>query len=389
MSHLYRSCYPLTQQSTYVQNQVNRFVLSCQGEAILPGSVRIVGNCAVSTSTPNVTPVAAGTNIYIDPDCGYHSLFMKMESGTRTSGTVESLTYYPRLVKTKAMARSYRTSMGVDSLNSVEGKAPNITVVNGMLQGLGNPGGATTGYVPFSIIPDIWVNKMSAPLPGQKCGNEVVIQFTLATNQQVLFGSDVNANCQYVITDLKCDWEAVPESAVDMTAPISYEKYVDDRQVMNSTVTSINVVAPGGLVDAVHMSYVSQAAEYSLTSNFLQCPPPPGNPLYLSTVPNTLADYGIERIIWSINNSDTFLSGFTQDTREEIFWNALRSLNIEPKAFVTSWEDPYQPDAYFTGIPFGGLIDLLAKRFAVQLYSQCSSTNPYICYMFFRSAGQL
>lgn len=392
MSHLYRSVYPLTQQSTYTQNQVNKFVLSTQGQAILPGSVRITGKCTVSSTSPNITPLAGGSQeCYMDPDVGYHALFMKLESGTRAQNTIESLTYYPRLVKTKAVARSYRTSLGVDSFNSIEGKSPNLAVNNGMLQGLGNAGGAADPAVPFSIVPDIWLNKMDAPLPGSKIGNEVIIQFTLATNQQVLFGAAVTSAFQYVLTDLKVQWEAVPEAAVDLKQPINYEKYVDDRQVMNSGVTSINVVAPGGLIDAVHMTYVPQATEYSLTNNFLQCAPPPGAPLYVPTggTAGTLSDYGIERIIWSINNSDSSLSGFTQDQRDEIFWNALRSLNIEPMSYTTSFEDPYMPDAYLTGIPFGGFLDLMSKRFAVQLYSKCSAARVYICYLFFRSTGQL
>ena len=396
MTHLYRSAYPLTQQSFYTQNQVNKFVLSTAGEAIVPGSVRINGLCAVSTTVVNdaggnLTPPAAGTEIYIDPDTGYHALFMKMETGTRVHGTIESNTYYPRMVKTKAMGKSYSTGMAVDSLNSIEGRNKSYLLTSGMLQGVGNAADPVNGYVPFSVVADIWLNKMDGPLAGSKCGNEVYIQFTMSTNQQFLSGAGVTGTCQYVVTNLKVDWEAVPEASVDLTKPISFEKYLDDRFVMNSTITSINASVAGGLCDAVHMSFVPQNTEFSLNSNFLQCAPPPGNPLYVPPggAQNTLPDYGINRLIWSINNNDTTLSGFVQDTREEIFWNALRSLNLEPSAYRTDWEDPYLPDAYFAGIPFGGLIDLLAKRFSAQLYSNCQSTYPYICYTFFRSTGQI
>ena len=389
MSHLYRSVYPLTQQDTYVQNQVNRFILGTAGQAILPGSIRITGKCAISSAAAPVTAIPAGSSVYIDPAVGYHALFMKLESGTRAQGTVESLTYYPRLVKTKATAKAYNMAQAVDGFNSIEGKGPNVTFVNGMLQGLGNAGGAVDPYIPFSIMPDIWANKTDGPIAGSKIGNELVIQFTLATNQQVLFGSDVTANHNYVITDLKCDWQAVNESAVDLTKPVNFEKYLDDRQLMIGPVTSVNTVAPGGLVDAVHMSFVKQADEFALAKNYLQTAPPPGEPLYYPAGGNhsDLGDYGLERIVWSLGNSDTTLCGFIQDEREEILWNALRSLNIEPYAWSFKLDDSYMKDGYIAGIPFGGLQDLLQKRFAMQLYSKCTSAESWACYLFFRSQG--
>ena len=403
MSHQFRSAYPMTQQSFYLQNQVNKFVFSTQGEAVIPGSVRITGLCAISKrlDVNDILPVELADEIYIDPTVGYHALFMKIESGTRAQNTIENIAYYPRLAKTKSMARTYATSLSVDAFNSVEGKCQTLQMAHAMIMGLEAQGETTEPaaaipdqYVPFSLVLDIWMNKMDAPLAGARCGSEMMIQFTLATNSQVLFGDGVTNDCQYQIRDLKLNWEVIPESRIDIKVPVNFEKYVDDRRVMNSAVTSVDIVAPGGLIDAVHMTYVNQALEFQLTNNFLQCALPPGNPLYYPpgmTGPRVgqLDDYGLERLIWSINGSDTALSGFTQDNREEIFWNALRSLNSKPSAWVTNFEDPYMHDLYLTGIPFGGRIDLLSKRFAVQLYSKCTSQNAWVVYLFFRSSGQI
>ena len=391
MSHLYRSVFPLTQQYEYKQNQTNKFILSTDGQAILPGSVRITGTCAVLATAGGAALV--DQEVYYDPLVGYHGLFAKIESGTRAQSTVETLTYYPRLVKTKASGRSYNTSFSVDSFNSIEGRASSLRQVQGLIRGLGTSDGASVAdpNIPFSIVPDIWLNKMDAPLPGSRIGNEVVIQFTMAPIQQFLFGPGLTADMVYIVKDLKVNWEAVYESPQGNKTLINFEKYVDDRQLMNSGVTSINVVAPGVLVDSVHMTFINNSLEFSLQSNFLQCAPPPGKALFVpvGTSSQTMEDYGVERIIWSINNSDSSISGFTQDNREEILWNGLRSLNIEPAAWSSALEDPYMHDLYLAGIPFGGLQDLMSKRFAVQLYSQCNSAATFVCYMFFRATGSL
>jgi len=390
MSHLYRSVFPLTQQTEYKQNQTNKFILGTEGQSILPGSVRITGNCSIRQGADAIV----AQQIFYDPLVGYHGLFAKIESGTRAQSTVETLTYYPRLVKTKASGRSYAVSLAVDSFNTIEGRAASFQQVQGLIQGLGttDENSVADTAIPFSIVPDIWLNKLDSALPGSRIGNEVIIQFTMSPIQQFLFGSDVDANTTYTVTNLKVQWEAIPETS--NKAPINYEKYVDDRQLMNSGVTSINVVAPGVMVDSVHMTFINNNSEFTLTNNFLQCSAPPGQAPYTPVGPeysnNTMYNYGLERIIWSINNSDTSVSGFTQDNREEILWNGLRSLNLEPLAWSSALEDPFAPDKYLVGIPFGGLQDLMSKRFAVQLYSKCDNTdNTYVCYMFFRATGSI
>lgn len=390
MSHLYRSVFPLTQQLEYKQNQTNKFILGTEGQSILPGSVRITGNCSIRQGGD---PIVA-QQIFYDPLVGYHGLFAKIESGTRAQSTVETLTYYPRLVKTKASGRSYAVSLAVDSFNSIEGRAASFQQVQGLIQGLGTTDANSEAdtNIPFSIVPDIWLNKLDSALPGSRIGNEVIIQFTMSPIQQFLFGSDVDVNTTYTVTNLKVQWEAIPETP--NKTPINYEKYVDDRQLMNSGVTSINVVAPGVMVDSVHMTFINNDSEFTLTNNFLQCSAPPGQAPFVPVEPqvgsNTMYNYGLERIIWSINNSDTSVSGFTQDNREEILWNGLRSLNLEPLAWSSALEDPFAPDRYLVGIPFGGLQDLMSKRFAVQLYSKCdNTTNTYVCYMFFRATGSI
>jgi hypothetical protein len=391
MSHLYRSVFPLTQQSFYTQNQTNKFVLSTEGQSILPGSVRITGRCSIQHADADIV----AQQVYYDPLVGYHGLFAKIESGTRAQSTVETLTYYPRLVKTKASGRSYNVSLSVDSFNSIEGRASSIRQVQGLIQGLGTTDVASVAdtFIPFSIVPDIWLNKLDSALPGSRIGNEVIIQFTMSPNQQFLYGADVNTTSTYQVSDLKVQWEAIPETLNGNKNPINYEKYVDDRQLMNSGVTSINVVAPGVMVDSVHMSFVDNSKEFTVTDNFLQCAVPPGRAPFVPVEPqvgsNIMNDYGLERIIWSINNSDTSVSGFVQDNREEILWNGLRSLNLEPTAWDSQLENPYMPDLYLAGIPFGGLQDLMSKRFAVQLYSQCTNATTFVCYMFFRATGAI
>lgn len=393
MSHYYQSTLTLTNQVEMLQNQNNRFNISIAGKAILPGTVRISGKCAISTTAVGVTPVAAGQDIGFDSAVGYHGIFSKIQVVSRVAGVMDNPIFYPRNVATIVKGKANKNTLGINSSDTMQGRMPNKTLVNGLVQGIGNAGQAADAFIPFSIAPYISLNAMDGPICGTRTGDQIAIIFSMASNQQFITGSDVTANCRFIVTDLKCEWEAVDETPEMQSKPVTYQTWSSDRVVMNSNITSLNSVVPAGFVDSVIISFIQQSKEYTLGENFVSCAPPPGIPKYVPPggQKGLLTDYGIEQIIFKVNDSDTVLASFVQDQREEIYFNYLRAIDEEPESFNTDWENCFRPDGYGCGIPFGGYLNLLTQRFGLQMFSQCNSTDAgtWAAYLFFRCRNQI
>jgi hypothetical protein len=383
----------LSQQDVYKANQTNRAVIGLAGEAMVnlkPNSsckLMVSGKCAILANAGN-TPVPVGAQVYLDPQVGYHSLFKNITTQTR-NGVISTNTWYSRLVKTLNVGKD-PIGLAVNSSNAVQGYNCSAPATAALLCGVGLGDGGAATPIPFCLEMELWVNRTDAPIPGSKVGDEIVISWQFPPNDEVLFGDAYGGAYHYEINELMFTWETVPESMVDPATPINYITYVDDRQPMIGTLTSIDTVVPPLPCSAVHMSYIAVANESALNANFLQLMPPPGVPLYPSGGTN-LGTYGIERLIYSVNDSDTSVIGFTQDTREEIVINALRALGLDPDQdlYQLSWCHAANHENYITGISFGGPISLFEKRFIGKVQTQCNVNNQFFCYIYFRCHGQL
>tara|TARA_Y100000310_G_scaffold335246_1_gene416784 strand:- start:634 stop:1800 length:1167 start_codon:yes stop_codon:yes gene_type:complete len=388
MSVQYRSIFPLAQKENYTQNDAIDFTLTYEDEALVPGTVAFTGKCTVySTGT---TQVLGTDRLYIDPLVGYHAVFKSLTTEFRNTGIVENFDNYPRFVKMQTDCGLYNDSLGTETDNGMEGRTPNAHVANGYLQGL-EAGVGTEAYFPFCVKPLNVLNKMDGNLGSNKVGS-VRLRIRLAPNGEVLWGQSCTTNSNYVITDLKLHYQTVPLKQA--AEKVNLELYHSARQKISSNNSNISSFVPG-LSNAVHISFINQSDEATVTKNYLETQPLPGKPSGGVGPPDsdtTSQAYGIEKLYYSVNDTDSALCSFTLSSRAEILWNYLRSFNLEPRAYAARlWRlnAPGHNDGYGAGIAFGGLLDFTSTKFATEVQSQVTSADPFSAYLFFRMTAQV
>lgn len=377
MSVRYRSIYPLSQKAEYISNNPLDFVLNLDNEKLLNGTVTAVGEfIAYATGT---TPVN-GEAIYYDPKTGFHALFRDISTIFRNTGDEESLQNYPRLVKMQSLATIPEESYGTETNNAVEGRAPTRAIVQGYMKGQS----ATNKYLPFSVKLETLVNRASAPLSSAATG-QIAIRIRLAPNAEFFFGTGYDsANTTYAIKNLKLNYQTIPDDGTRVPVTLNY--YHSDRAILDSNNQNISSFVPG-TCDTVHISFINEALEQTSTANYLMCAPPPGKPpLGFSDSDVTPDSYGLERVYYAVNDTDTALVGYTMESREEILTNGLRSFDPSLKNYSTLirlMRDEAYPDGYLAGINFGTGLNFSNQKFAAEMQSQCTNVDIYAAYLFF------
>ena len=385
MTTQYANIFPLSQKSEYYSQENIDFLLNLDGVKLLAGSVVIEGEVAVfpDRSVPG-TPYA-GQNIMFDAQSGFHGLFRDLTTELQNLGVIENFQNYARYAKMATVALTHDESLAVESVNAVEGKLQNAEQVRGLLLGRSS----SDNYVPFSVKPLFCLNKASAPLSGAAVG-QVRVRVRLAPDDEFLYGSAFSLGTTgYIIKNLRMRYVTVPDDG--KKTQVQMEVYQTFRSAVDSNNQNVSTFIPG-LCDAVHISFIPQVTEGTPTKNYLQLAVLPGQPPLGASGTYTGNHYGVERLYYSVNDTDTAVVGFTLESREEIVYNALRSFNSSADkhcSLIRKYNQEDASDSYLVGIPFGGLIDFSRVKFSMELQSQCSNdasstTGVHICYIYAR-----
>lgn len=371
MSVQYSNVFPLSQASEYFSQTNVDFLLNLDNVKLVPGSVVIEGEVCVLPDRSAATTFYDGQDILYDPQAGFHALFRDITTEMQNTGVMENLMNYSRFAKMATVALTHQESLAVESVNSIEGKVANEMQVRGMLYGRSS----TDGYIPFSVKPLFCLNNASGPMSGNATG-QVRIRVRLAADEEFLYGSDfVQGTTGYIVKNLRCRYVTVPED--NKKAPVNMVVYQTFRAALESNNQNISTFIPG-LCSAVHVSFIPQVTEGTAQKNYLQLAVPPGiPPLGASSSTYTGNHYGVERLYYSVNDTDTAVVGFTLESREELIHNALRSFKAPPEkyaALIRQFNKEDQSDGYLLGVPFGGLIDFSRNKFAMEIQSQCSNS---------------
>jgi hypothetical protein len=369
--------FPLAKKASHVPDDTVDIILSLENKKLVQGSVAINAHIRVTNAG---TALTSAEQVQIDSDAGYHSIFRDITVEFRQIGITENFSYYPRYVKMKTQATKFRGSLGTESYNCVEGKTPTKVIRGGMDKGQASVylnGADVAGAVPFTIKPDVSVNKSNVPIPGNQVGT-VRIRTRLAPANEVLFGTDNTSAFTYEIIGLRVHYETIPDD--NTRPPLQLEVYNVNRQVIETNNANLSTFVPG-LADSVHISFHKVSIENTTTENYLRCLPIPGKPLLGSVVdPNN----GAERVYYAVNDTDTALVGFTMETRPEMMWNYLRSFINEPRQFAVTDDriDAPKADCYGLGINFGTMLDFSQQKFACEIDSEID--EPFSAYLYFR-----
>lgn len=382
MSTRYRSIFPMSQKDAYYANDNVDFILSLSQEALLSGSVTLEGKVKVWMNSARSTPMAQADLVYYDHIVGAHGLIRDITTEFRAVGVVENY-LYPRYVKHEMVATVAPESLGTETNHSVELRVCSDSAAQGMLLGM------TTAdrHQPFSLKLRNCVNKATAPLPSSQTG-DIRIRLRLSPNAEWLYGPDyVEGSVNYEITELKMRFTTIPDDgkakAVSMEVLQLYKASIDSNNA------NVSTFVPGEC-RGVSISFIKQQDENTAGTNYLLMSVPPGIPPYqpAGTTPLNLDHYGVERLYYSVNDTDTALIGFTLESREELILNGLRVFNQSPvkyNALIRRFNDPERPDCYLIGVPFGGMIDFSRNKFSMEVQSQISSgvANAYNVYVYF------
>lgn len=363
---------PLDGKILHSNNEPLQFVISCEGQSILPGSVAINGIAAIMDAA-NSQP-ATTDELIIDPSTGPHSFFRDITCSTIGTGVLETFTDYPRFVGAKTDATMLNDSLGTETHNAVEGKNGGKRIQQGWCKGSAD---YTNGGMPFNIKPDICINKTDNPLRGNQVGM-ITVGINLAPSDEGLFGQQNVAASNFTLSNLQLTYDWVPDDGE--RPPVSMEVYEVQRSVISSNIANISVMVSKP-TDAVHMSFLPSADLLDIKNNFNRRAAFPGVPPNSgSTDPN----YGAEQLLYAINDVDNAINEFTLDTRESILWNYLRSFNLDASRWgvVASRYMSGVSESYGIGIAFGGFVDFSRQNFAADIRSQIDS--PHQVWLYFR-----
>lgn len=382
MSVQYCNIFPLSQASEYYSQTNVDFLLNLDNAKLVPGSLVIEGEVCVLPNRSAPTTFYNGEDILYDPQCGWHALFRDITVEMGNLGIAEAMMNYSRYAKMATVALTHQESIAVESVNAVEGKVANEIQARGMLYGRSS----TDGYIPFSVKPLICLNKATAPLSGAAMGT-VRLRVRLAPDEECLYGSAfVLGTTGYIIKNLRCRYVTIPDDGKKV--PVQMEVYQTFRSTVDSNNQNISTFVPG-LASAIHMSFIPQVTEGTPTKNYLQLAVPPGQPVYGSGT-YTGGAYGIEKLYYSVNDTDTAVVGFTLESREELIHNGLRSFAAPPEKYaslIRQFNKADASDGYIIGVPFGGLIDFSKTKLSIEIQSQCtnstsSTSGSHVAYLY-------
>jgi hypothetical protein len=385
MPNNYRSIFPLSQRATYEADSNVDFVLSLDMEKLLPGSVTLEGEVAVySDITTNPPTQYNGEDIRFDPLVGFHGLCRDWTTEFANVGVVESFVNYARSIKMSTVATQHDESLASESGLSCEGRAPSEGIARGLLYGRS----VSDAFVPFSVVPQIVVNKATSPLSSDATG-QIRLRLRLAPATEFLYGQGVTSSSGYSIKNLKLRFQTIVDDGKKV--PVQLETKQCFRANVDSINTNVSTFVPA-LCSSVQMSFINQAKEGTIKENYLQLAPLIGL-APIGAVGNAeivaSASYGIERLTYSINDTDSgAVVGFTFESREEIVRNGLRAYNSKMDKYnslIRFFNNPEAPDRYIAGIPFGNLIDFSKNKFAVEIQSQSGNdtATAFVGYFYF------
>ncbi len=265
----YNSAQPTNIKDTYSQyDQVDFLVKTPPGREVVAGSFRLTAKLNITkaiASNPTV-PVAidVADAVFCNPFAGAH-VFIQNATVSINDRTIESVAYYPRTVIMDTLAKNTLEELTACSDSAVEMKGNNGNVI------------LAKADAPFSISPNLSMNKSSSNLPASKYPM-MKMMLTLSSALTALYVSTPKPNpstaddivsLNYTLTQLQLHWIEVPEAKVQPKEVVFNTNYLVTQTVLSQN-TTLNVVAPNPY-DSVACSFIQQTHLNSLYADSNMC----------------------------------------------------------------------------------------------------------------------
>lgn len=391
MAYRYITTFPENVKDSYTEYSSIDFVMTFEGMALVPNSVRIKADLDVFTDAQqqtranqdivdrtnaafNRTPVST---IRIDSMVGAHCFVDSITTDFQSAGTVENFQQYGRYCRMVA-----DTTMTQDDQNNSEAlcelRAPNDECASQFLAGcLSNLGGDTAAGVvdsnDFSIKPRFCLNNMSSPLNYSKSG-AVRVNIKLSRNANALYLDQTNAagalesGANYVLRNVRLCYQTmnpVKEGKVTMRTKLGI------KQSVLSAFSNVSTKVPA-VCNSVSCSFVQQNHENDINYNQYKTEP----------LPN------LTRLQFLFNDSQNAFVTYEIKSRVETLQKYIESF-ANAGVNNVSLRNLMHNESYGIGLAFGEFIDLSSQKFNVQLESNVDSNFPYTLYMYFHSISSI
>lgn len=329
-----KSTVPRTQLQQYQPNQEVNFDLFVDGEAFVPGTCYLTGRLCCENMRADVAN-------YYDNYAGIASVFENVI--VRCDQYQEIITNYSRYVKMNNVLQYSTDSLCAGLKQSCELMAPHLYTTRAVLNDATDvaPRPALTG-MPFAHKLMNSLNNMSGNLSFAKAGR-IQLSFKLAPSSKVFFGTGLDVNANYFLTDLELHYKSSPTAADS----VSINVIEDTQKLIQTSDTTVQntFINP---ISRLVVSFANTACETDASQNALACQHPP-----------------LERISWMYNDVSNRLVAYDIETTEEMVLSGISLLPVKGNgidirefqtAAVQNGAISFQ-DKFLVGLNLGQLMD--------------------------------
>lgn len=370
---LYHIAQPENVKTIYEELNNVDFKISAPGRALLAGSVRLVGDVAVTANTSFVADEDGNLNrVMYDGFIGAHSFVDSVTVAFSTSGQVENIRFYPRYVAAKAKA-SIAPSDLYNSVYTVEQRTPNCEHADLLLKGstvdptLDEFDLTLTRPMDFSLKVDCCVNN---PLGNNMISfdknGDLTLSLTVARSVYVLYGDSAIGSAKVLnLSNLRLMYSTVAD--VPKPMPVQLKVETDLKQSIQSSNAVITTKAPI-VANSFFITFVRQQDENNALINGMEGQRLPN----VRRVEYTWNDSLSNQYRYELESEEEFLSNYIKAVNSAIVAENNASLNVLASN-----------DSYGLGLSFGSFVDLSQSKIGIRIDSDVSNLDPFTAYVFF------
>ena len=371
-NYIYHESQPENKKSEYIAQSVVDFVINAQGRSLVPNSVHIVGEFKVTSDGNNQVAKDVFSTTKINRKAGIHSVFEAISSSCVNLGNLESLNNYNRYVAMEETGTAYRddymnASKMIELKSAGDVEAGLNCCIDPQSAFAGDPAASADNNrnVSFSFKPRCCLNRFAGGnLAFSKTG-AMQISLTLARNQAVLYGINLNANADYRLINLKLCYATVPSEA--NPPKVLMNKTHNIKTSIASSSANISANVPSSSVKGVSISFQDQAKENTLSDDNLAC--------------SRLS--GLSSLQFIFNDSLNKYINYVLSSDSEILDHAVRSFGSMGHNNVNTAQ-LNKGNNMIVGTAFDDFVDFTRSSFDVQLASSINTAHNV--YMYFHSS---
>lgn len=377
MDYAFSTAQPESKKSEYIAYDNIDFRFMDVGRKLVGGSCKFIFT-GKALENSSLTKIVA-----YDPMCGGHSFIDTITTSTSNLGQIESIRYYSKLVKSKAIATLSKEDLN-NSHYAIERRVPDSRFSSNLFKGLveryedaGTGGSVSASNKPldFCVRPYMALNSMIGDnmVPFSVLG-EVTISIVLPRDLDAIFGdASVGGATKFQLSDIQLIYQTIADDGSKAPGGYAFRTHTSLKSSLQSSFATINSTVPI-VSDGFWGTMISQADEINPVVNSLSCQRPPK----------------VSEVQYLVNDSLSTGYKYSLRSEEEILHNFVSA--VAKASDIASGLKPNEiasNNAYGIGLSFNTLIDLSANKIGINITSGITNLTPYSLYLFFSGVRKL